>query len=574
MNWLNNLKVAQRLILLISVVVVALSSIGYAGYYYLLKSDEDMGALYRERLLPIENLSECRVHARAISADIFELMTTTDDKKNKELAEDISKRAAAFNEQLTQFEKKKLDAVETEKLKELHNNLTKYREARKQVIELAVQNKNQEAYALYNQTVNGPAEAFMKNLVELGEHNRAMAEKAYEANEGRFGQAIKIFIAIISIALLLVLALGWVITQRITKRLQDFVKFLSELAQGNFSREVPQSSLQDKSEFGQVSFAIDGMNKNIRKLLGSVSQSAEQLSTSSEHLTASAEQSAQASTHIAESITQVAEGASLQLELSHSSTTVVEKMAQDLQQVAKNAGAAATAAKETAITAAQGELALEKAVSQMTIIEQKTNDTAGVINELESTSLQIGQIVDTISTIAGQTNLLALNAAIEAARAGEAGRGFAVVAEEVRKLAEQSENAAKEITQLIGQVQQKTNDAVVFMNEGSKEVHTGTEVVTEAGKNFREILNKVQNISEQILTISQAIEGVTVGTKQVVGAVEDIESESKKAAQETQTVSAATEEQSASMEEIAASSQTLARLADELKQSVNLFKIR
>ena len=233
-----------------------------------------------------------------------------------------------------------------------------------------------------------------------------------------------------------------------------------------------------------------------------------------------------------------------------------------------------SAAQRTAQTASQGEQALEKAVSQMNIIQQKTTDTSAVIHDLESTSQQIGKIVETISAIAGQTNLLALNAAIEAARAGEAGRGFAVVAEEVRKLAEQSEGAAKEITQLIGQVQGRTQDAVVFMDEGTKQVHVGTEVVSAAGESFREILKMVQDMSGQIAAISQAIEGVTQGTKQMVSSIENIEQESKKVAEETQTVSAATEEQSASMEEIAASSQTLARLAEELKSAVSQFKIR
>lgn len=101
----------------------------------------------------------------------------------------------------------------------------------------------------------------------------------------------------------------------------------------------------------------------------------------------------------------------------------------------------------------------------MQTIEDKTNATASVIGELEGRSKQIGQIVEVISNIAAQTNLLALNAAIEAARAGEAGRGFAVVAEEVRKLAEQSQEAAKQITELINDVQTHTNSAVTFMND-------------------------------------------------------------------------------------------------------------
>ena len=118
----------------------------------------------------------------------------------------------------------------------------------------------------------------------------------------------------------------------------------------------------------------------------------------------------------------------------------------------------------------------------MGVIEQKTNNTADVIGELESKSKQIGQIVSLISNIAEQTNLLALNAAIEAARAGQAGRGFAVVADEVRKLAEQSAHATKDITSLIAEVQFKTQSAVTFMNESKREVKIGSELVDLAEK--------------------------------------------------------------------------------------------
>ena len=181
--------------------------------------------------------------------------------------------------------------------------------------------------------------------------------------------------------------------------------------------------------------------------------------------------------------------------------------------------------------------------------------------------------MDTIAGIAGQTNLLALNAAIEAARAGEQGRGFAVVAEEVRKLAEQSQEAAKKIAELIGEIQGDTDKAVVAMNDGTREVKTGAEVVNAAGVAFQEISGLVTQVSSQVKEISAAIQQMASGSQQIVDSVKRIDGLSKTSAGEAQSVSAATEEQLASMEEIAGSSEALSKLAQDLQAAVAKFRI-
>ena len=209
----------------------------------------------------------------------------------------------------------------------------------------------------------------------------------------------------------------------------------------------------------------------------------------------------------------------------------------------------------------------------MANIEKAVDDSANLVGKLGERSQEIGTIVDTISGIAGQTNLLALNAAIEAARAGEQGRGFAVVAEEVRKLAEQSQDAAKQIAELIGAIQNDTNQAVDAMNEGTREVRKGTEVVTSAGQAFGQIVNLVDRVSDQVSDISAAIEQMAAGSQHIVASTKNIDAASKEASAHTQTVSAATEEQLASMEEIASSSQALANLAQELQTEVAKFRV-
>ena len=210
---------------------------------------------------------------------------------------------------------------------------------------------------------------------------------------------------------------------------------------------------------------------------------------------------------------------------------------------------------------------------QMNNIEMTVSRSAQVVTKLGENSKEIGQIVETISGIAGQTNLLALNAAIEAARAGEQGKGFAVVAEEVRKLAEQSKAAAERIANLIEGIQKDTEEAVVVMNEGTAEVKVGAEVVSAAGSAFEKILEMVNHVNRQSKEIATTMEEMANGTQHIVTSVEDIDKSCKKMSDETQTVSASTEEQSAAMQEIASASRSLAVLAQELNEESAKFKL-
>jgi len=573
MSWLNNLKVAQKLGFLISVLLIAVICVGGTGYYYLGKTNNALDEMYNQKLTSVALIVENAAHARKIEADVYALMLTTDEKENKELLDDVTNRDKAFDENLTRVEKTPLSGEIKEKLKNMRDDLAKYRAVRSKVLGLAVQNKNAEAYILFNQEGKALSSKFTGELRNVADEIRTSAEEVNKKNQREFAFANMLVITIIVVSVILGVLLGFLLTKRIIKRLNDVVIYMDIVAKGDFSREISQESLTDKSEFGNVSRAVATMNGNIKELIKQLSNTSEQLAASSEELTASAEQSAQASNQVAGSVTEVAQGVEKQSLLADNANAVVHHISDAMALVASNTETVSSSAEKTANTANSGEEAIKKAVSQMNIIEQKTNDTAKVIGELEEKSKQIGQIVDVISSISGQTNLLALNAAIEAARAGEAGRGFAVVAEEVRKLAEQSHDAAKQITDLINEVQGKTDSAVTFMNDGKKEVDAGAKVVSVAGQSFEEILTMVRDMTKQIHEISASIEEITSGTQEVVNAVQEIDNESKKSSEQTQTISAATEEQSASVEEIASASQHLANMAEKLQQAIGKFKI-
>lgn len=399
-----------------------------------------------------------------------------------------------------------------------------------------------------------------------------MTVSAPEAEATRETASLTRLLLMIAIACLVITALAIVIiAKRFTKPILLIRDECLLLAQGDFRDRGTGNFAED--EIGQLANGFQKMRANLCEMVTIVSDQAEQLAAASEELTASVEQSALAANQVAMSITEVATGSEEQLSAVDEASAVVQQMSASIQQVSATTSEVAGQSVQAANKANEGNSSVSKAVYQMTQIEQTVNNSAKAVAELGERSKEIGQIIVTISGIAEQTNLLALNAAIEAARAGEQGRGFAVVAEEVRKLAEQSQAATKQISTLIGEIQEDTDQAVLSMSNGTREVTLGAEVVNAAGLAFEEIAGLVNHVSVQVKEISSTIEQMAIGSQQIVGSVNQIDSLSKKVTEETQTVSAATEEQSASMEEIASSSQSLATLAQNLQEAVSKFHI-
>lgn len=378
-------------------------------------------------------------------------------------------------------------------------------------------------------------------------------------------------LGIIGVAILAVILLTWYFARKIASRLTKMVQLVTQVASGDL--RVIDKNNESADEIGQLGEAINSMAKNLRGVLRQVAQSAEQVTSSSEQLTANAEQSAQAISQVAGSITDTAQGAEQQSLHVEKALALVEKISAGMQQGNVNVKNAVAVSNKAVNAVDEGNKAIDIAIDKMSSIQRTVDNSARAVTELGERSKEIGQIVDTISGIAGQTNLLALNAAIEAARAGEQGRGFAVVAEEVRKLAEQSAEATMHIASLIGEIQGKTETAVTAMMRGTDEVKLGTETVNQAGKAFREIdkhVNVVLNSGQEAV---DGLSGVVTSSEEVLEAVRNVTGISRNISSQTQTISAATEEQSASMEEIASASHHLSELADQLKVVINQFKV-
>lgn len=376
-------------------------------------------------------------------------------------------------------------------------------------------------------------------------------------------------IAVFFIAL--VVALIFLLSGRITKPLQTILEEANLLIDGDFRQREVKIHLSD--EIGHLAAGFCKLRTNLHNLLQHVTRQSINQADSSRQLTLNAQQSADAATQIAEAVTQIAGAGEQQEIVVKTMNETSQNLTQSMQQISQLTQEIAGIAQNTASEARNGENDLAAAGEKMGKIESDSLAMQQAIHELSKGSMAIREIVDLISTIAGQTNLLALNAAIEAARAGEQGRGFAVVAEEVRKLAEESNQAALKIGELIQKNQVNMDHAVEVTKAGTVSIQDGISTVHTASESFDKIVKEILQLSNQIQEIAGLSAQVASQGQELLHASQQVDQVSKQNVGATQTISATTEEQSASMEEIAAASQLLAKLAQETEEELKKFKV-
>lgn len=289
------------------------------------------------------------------------------------------------------------------------------------------------------------------------------------------------------------------IVRSITGGMARMVSLIQQIAANNLAIEDMQIVSED--EIGSAGKALNKMKNNLREMIQSIASTAEHVASASEEISSSA--------------TQQAQGSETQKDQTSQVSTAMQEMSSTVLQVSDNSNKAAEAARKAADTAKHGGSIVEETLTKMRRIAESVGATAKKMEELGKSSDQIGRIIGVIDDIADQTNLLALNAAIEAARAGEQGRGFAVVADEVRKLAERTTTATKEIAQMIKNIQDETKVAVTAMEAGTKQVEEGVTSTATAGDSLRQIIDMSNQVGEMITHIATAATEQSSATEQV-----------------------------------------------------------
>jgi len=550
MKWFYDLSIGTRLFGLIAFLSVMLGVVGFLGIDGIKKVDDSLETVYADRLVPasqlatINNLMRENVQQSLLACFHDPNIAVSElHEKDHTTARHIDKIEANIKEISRLFDAYMATALtEEEKLLAV-----RFQEQRKEFVQRGliplvsmVRERRFNEANTYNVQTVAPLFALANTAAnELIALQLRVAEQEKRQADELIGARISLFTISIVMGIALTMLLAWWMIRSITGPLHQMIRNTTN-ADLNF-----RFNSQRRDEIGDLQKAFDEFASSIRSTLEQVLESSAAV--------------ASASTQISSSTEELAAGAQEQSSQAGEVATAVEEMTKTLGETTENVRKVADGAREAKESARKGGDVVGQTISGMKRIADVVNQSAEQVKILGASSDKIGEIIGVIDDIADQTNLLALNAAIEAARAGEQGRGFAVVADEVRKLAERTSKATKEIAAMIRQIQTDTSQAVASMDKGTQEVGTGISLAEQAGTMLNDIVGNAQSVADMVGQIAAASEQQSSASEQISKNVEGI--------------SAVTHQSASGTQQIARTAEDLNRLTENLQHVLEQFKI-
>jgi methyl-accepting chemotaxis protein len=400
----------------------------------------------------------------------------------------------------------------------------------------------------------------------------AAANQTYNESKKVYLTTLIGLISLIAVCGVMTLILSMVIIRAVVIPLKKVTKQLKEISEsnGDLTKRIGYKS---KDEIGELSSSFDLFVDKLHNIIKEVSSSANTISSSSEGLSTATKTSAQSLDTISSTVEEIAFSTS-------DEAAMAEETSANLAEASKFTEATSIATKNTANnskkareSAEEGAAKISEIVTSITDIASSSKDVSHIINDLDSSSKKIGEIIEIITGISEQTNLLALNAAIESARAGEAGRGFSVVADEIRKLADESNSAAQQISGLIKDNQLKSASAVESVGQVEEKVSLGVTKASEVGQIIKDIIKNTQDIADQIEEIDKSTETLSQSSKEMEQAINSMAASSSEIAGGTENISSSIEEQIGTMNEIKKTTESLSEMAKVLSELTSGFKL-
>ncbi|KAA8699584.1 HAMP domain-containing protein [Pseudomonas proteolytica] len=537
---LRNMGIGLRASLSFAVLAGLLVLVGLFGLGQMAKLRESAAIIETAWMPSIENIHDSAANVAAIRLEALRLLTTDESAVRERSKGLIAKERAQLQERLDNHQALLSNDQERQLLDQLKTAAAGYMTIVDQLIQRVDQDEQMQALTLLTDKLTPQGVILGRSLDALIDFNQQGAQDAAQSAAQVYQSAQWIVGVIIAVALIATLLLAWLLTRSITTPLAQALRAARTIAAGDLSQSI---HVQGKDEPAQLLGALATMQEQLQATIRGISESAQQLASAAEEMSSVMEQSTR--------------GLQAQNDEIEQAATAVTQMSAAVDEVAGNAVSSAEASQASDEDSKHGHYQISETISSIQNLVNEVLDASGKAEGLAVQAQDISKVLEVIRGIAGQTNLLALNAAIEAARAGEAGRGFAVVADEVRSLAQRTQDSTEEIEQMITGIQQGTQDTVGALTSSAEHASQTLQRANSAGSALEKITAAISQINQRNLVIASAAEQQASVAREVDRSLVNIRDLS------TQTAAGATQ--------TSAASQELSRLAVDLNGLVTRF---
>ncbi|NMY81230.1 methyl-accepting chemotaxis protein [Pseudomonas rhodesiae] len=485
----RTMNLAPRSATFFSLIVLVVFALGIVAVMQMGKLRESEQDVETNWMASIREIGKMQAGILRLRLESIRITVTTDEQQRQTRIASLSGYRSTVQNTITNYEPLVTGPAERELYQPVANDVQQYFKLLDELEPLLRSGDNAAAITLINTRISPMTNTMQDKLTKLADFNDEGAKRSGLDAAATYSNGVTLVIGLLVVTIILTVVLAAVLTRSITAPISEALAVAERIAGSDLSREI---GISGRDEAGRLLAALAKMQSNLRETIASIADSSTQLASASEEMTAVTEDASRGLVRQNDEVNQAA--------------TAVTEMSAAVDEVARNAEAAAQSSRESMEFTHSG---IENVAQTLKAIENLASNVASTgeqVKALSGRAQDISKVVEVIRAIAEQTNLLALNAAIEAARAGEQGRGFAVVADEVRALAHRTQQSTQEIEQMIAAIQADSTQAVSAMNVSAQMANSSISVAQNADLSLKQIAEAITQINERNLLIATASE--------------------------------------------------------------------